>query len=48
MDQQLARGTALLAAALMGVGVIFWVAANWDTLSQLGRLGLLEAVMVRA
>ena len=48
MNQQLARGTAMLAAALMGLGVIFWVAANWDTLSHLGRFGLLEAVLVAA
>ena len=48
MNQQLARGTAMLAAALMGLGVIFWVAANWDTLGHLGRFGLLEAVLVAA
>lgn len=48
MNHQLARGTALLATALMGLGVIFWVAANWDTLGHLGRFGLLEAVLVVA
>lgn len=38
----------MLAAALTGLGVIFWVAANWDTLGHLGRFGLLEAVLVVA
>lgn len=48
LNHRLARGTAMLAAALMGLGVIFWVAANWHTLHHLGRFGLLEGVLVVA
>ena len=39
----LARGVAVLAAALGGLGIVFWIAANWDTLGRFGRFGLLEA-----
>ena len=48
MNHNLARGVAMLAAALMGLGAIFWIAANWDTLGRLGRFGLLEATLVVA
>jgi uncharacterized membrane protein len=46
LARQLARGVAVLAAALGGLGVIFWVAANWDTLGRAGRFGLLQALVV--
>lgn len=38
-------GIAVLAAVLTGLGVIFWVAANWDLLSRSGRFALLESVV---
>ncbi|OGB23972.1 MAG: hypothetical protein A3I66_14805 [Burkholderiales bacterium RIFCSPLOWO2_02_FULL_57_36] len=38
----LPRGVAVLAAALGGLGIIFWIAANWDTLGRFGRFALLE------
>jgi hypothetical protein len=38
-------GIAVLAAVLAGLGVIFWVAANWDLLSRSGRFALLESVV---
>lgn len=38
----LPRGVAVLAAALGGLGVVFWVAANWDTLGRFGRFALLQ------
>jgi uncharacterized membrane protein len=42
----LPRGVAVLAAALGGVGVVFWIAANWQTLGRFGRFALLEAFVV--
>lgn len=44
----LARGVAVLAAALLGLGVIFWIAANWESLGRFGRFALLQAVVVVA
>jgi uncharacterized membrane protein len=41
-----ALGTAVLAAALAGLGLVMWVAANWDTLGRAGRFALLQAVVV--
>ena len=41
----LPRGVAVLAAALGGLGIVFWVAANWDTLGQFGRFALLQGVV---
>jgi hypothetical protein len=38
----LPRGVAVLAAAVGGLGIIFWIAANWDTLGRFGRFALLE------
>ena len=29
------NGAAVLAAALGGLGIIFWLAANWDTLGRI-------------
>lgn len=40
----LPRGVAVLAAALVGFGVILWIAANWDTLGRFGRFALLQAL----
>ena len=42
----LPRGVAVLAAALGGLGLVFWVAANWQTLGRFGRFGLLEAFVL--
>jgi uncharacterized membrane protein len=38
----LPRGLAILAALLCGMGVIFWVAANWESLGRFGRFALLQ------
>ena len=43
---QLARGVAMLAAALGGFGLILWIAANWDDFGRAGRFTLLEGVVV--
>ena len=40
------KGTALLAATLGGLGIIFWLAANWDTLGRVGRFALLQATVL--
>ena len=37
---------AVLAAALGGLGVIFWLAANWDTLGRMGRFALLQGAVL--
>jgi len=42
----LPRGVAVLAAALGGLGVVFWIAANWQTFGRFGRFALLEAFVV--
>ncbi|HJW10240.1 MAG TPA: DUF2157 domain-containing protein, partial [Albitalea sp.] len=42
----LPRGVAVLAAALGGLGVILWIAANWDTLGRFGRFALLQGVVL--
>ena len=41
----LPRGVAVLAAGLVGMGVIVWIAANWDTLGRTGRFALLQALV---
>jgi uncharacterized membrane protein len=40
------RAVAGLAAALIGLGLAFWVAANWQALGRFGRFALLEAVVL--
>lgn len=42
---RLPRMVAVLGAALLGFGVILWIAANWSTLGRFGRFALLEAVV---
>ncbi|WOB08386.1 DUF2157 domain-containing protein [Piscinibacter gummiphilus] len=41
----LPRGLAVVAAALTGLGVVMWIAANWDTLGRMGRFALLMALV---
>ncbi|MCJ0763968.1 GDYXXLXY domain-containing protein [Variovorax terrae] len=40
------RSVAVLAAALGGLGVILWIAANWDTLGRFGRFALLQGFVL--
>ncbi|MGK5031965.1 DUF2157 domain-containing protein [Janthinobacterium sp. MDT1-19] len=40
----LPRGVAVLGAALLGMGLICWVAANWEDLGRMGRFALLQGV----
>ena len=44
----LARGVAVVAATLLGLGVVFWVAAHWDTLGRFGQFALLQGVVLVA
>lgn len=42
----LARGVAVLAAALGGLGVVMWIAANWDAMGRLGHFALLQGLVL--
>ena len=44
----LPRGVAVLGAALLGMGLICWVAANWEDLGRMGRFALLQGVFAAA
>ena len=46
LRRRLPIGMAVLAAALLGLGLIFWVAANWEVLGRFGRFALLQAVVL--
>ncbi len=39
-------GLAVLSAVLVGLGIVFWVAANWDALPRTLRFVLLEAIVL--
>jgi uncharacterized membrane protein len=39
-------GLAVVAAVLGGLGIIFWIAANWDTVTRATRFALLESFFV--
>ncbi|HWW68532.1 MAG TPA: DUF2157 domain-containing protein [Duganella sp.] len=39
-------GLAVLAAVLVGLGLLFWVAANWDALPRSARFILLQAIVL--
>jgi uncharacterized membrane protein len=44
----LPRVLAILAAALLGLALILWIAANWSELGRAGRFTLLQAALVAA
>jgi uncharacterized membrane protein len=44
----LSRGMTVLAAVLGGLGLIFWVAANWDTLGRISQFTLLQGCVLAA
>lgn len=48
LARALPMGVAVLAAALAGLGLIFWVAANWDGLGRMGRFALLQGLLLAA
>ncbi|MGC3987615.1 MAG: GDYXXLXY domain-containing protein [Pseudorhodoferax sp.] len=39
------QAVALLAAALMGFGLILWLAANWDDFGRMGRFAVLQGAV---
>ncbi len=39
-------GLAALAAAMVGLGLVFWIAANWATLGRFGRFAVLQGAIV--
>jgi uncharacterized membrane protein len=46
LQQNVTLGLAILAAALGGLGIIFWIASNWETLGRAGRFALLQGLIV--
>jgi uncharacterized membrane protein len=46
LAKYLHAGLAVLGAALGGLGIIFWIAANWQSLSHFGRFALLQLALV--
>lgn len=48
LTRVLPTGVMVLGVALLGLGVILWIAANWDALPRAGRFGLLQALVVVA
>jgi uncharacterized membrane protein len=42
----LQRGVAVLAAALGGLGLVVWIAANWDSVGRLGHFALLQGLVL--
>jgi len=46
LQRWLPIGVAVLGAALLGLGLIFWIAANWESLSRFGRFALLQATVL--
>jgi len=48
LARALPRGVAVAGAALIGLGGVLWVAANWDDFGRFGRFALLQAVGLAA
>lgn len=46
LQRWLPIGLAALAAALIGLGLIFWIAAHWETLGRFGRFAVLQATVL--
>jgi len=46
LSSSLALGLAVLAAALCGLGIVMWIAANWSDFGRIGRFVLLQSVVV--
>jgi len=46
LSRRLPLGLAVLAAALLGLGLIFWIAANWATLGRFGRFAVLQGALL--
>ena len=46
LQRWLAIGVAILAGALLGLGLIFWIAANWEALGRFGRFAVLQGTVL--
>jgi uncharacterized membrane protein len=46
LQRALTIGSAVLAAALGGFGLILWIAANWETFGRSGRFALLQGAVL--
>lgn len=46
LERSMIRGLSLLAAFLLGAGIIFWIAANWNAFSRAGRFSLLQGFFI--
>ena len=46
LEKYLERGLALLAALLLGAGLVFWVAANWEVQTRAFKFALLEGALL--
>ncbi len=42
----LLRATGIAAAALVGLGIVLWIAANWAEIGRTGKFALLQAVII--
>lgn len=48
LERGLRRGVAVLGAALIGLGLVMWIAANWADFGRGGRFALLQGALVVA
>lgn len=48
LSTRLRPGLMGVGLGLLGLGLLLWVAANWDALGKLGRFGLLQSVFLLA
>ena len=46
LQRTLPLGLAVLAATLLGLGLIFWIAANWPSLGRVGRFAVLQSAVL--
>ncbi len=46
LTQLLSRGLLVVAALLLGLGLIFWIAANWQLQTRSFKLGLVQAALL--
>jgi uncharacterized membrane protein len=46
LNRTVPLGVAILGAALGGLGIVFWIAANWDSLGRMAKFSLLQSVVL--
>lgn len=45
LPARLPQAVAVAGSALFGLGLIFWIASNWDVLGRFGRIGVMQAAV---